>query len=225
MRTTGMIAYGIIALAVFAGADEGKAQASIPKLSGLPSNLVWQNKPADWNAKNDSLAVSAGKKTDWFVWPGGGYTADNSPRLMFKAADDFMFSTRVDVRSHTTYDAGCVALYGGASLWAKLCLEAQSDGRLHVISVVTHERSDDTTSFPARRTSIYLKAAKADNVIFFYASQDGKAWTIVRKFSLESTDGLWAGFSAQSPDGEGTSATFTDFHYLPQKVNLWESRH
>jgi len=143
---------------------------------------------------------------------------------MFKAADDFMFSTKVDVQSRTTYDAGCVAVYGSASLWAKLCLEAQSDGRLDVISVVTHGRSDDATSFPARGTSIHLKAAKADGAIFFYASEDGKVWTVVRKFNLESNDGVWVGFSAQSPDGEGASASFTDFHYLPQRVNLWNLR-
>ena len=224
MRAIGVIACAVIAIAIFEGGAEGKAQAFAPKLSGLPSTLVWQNKPADWNVKNDSLVVSAGKKTDWFVWPGGGYTADNSPRLMFKAADDFMFSTKVDVRSHTTYDAGCIALYGGASLWAKLCLEAQSDGHLNVISVVTHERPDDATSFPARGASIYLKVAKAEGAIFFYASEDGRAWTIVRKFNLESNDGLWAGFSTQAPDGEGASASFTDFRYLPQKINLWELR-
>src|SRR5581483_4487359 len=113
-------------------------------------------------------------------------------------------------------------VYGSVFLWAKLCLEAQSDGRSDVISVVTHGRSDDTTSSPARGTSIYLKAAKADGAISFYASEDGKVWTIVRNFNLESNDGLWVGFSAQSPDGEGASAYFTDGHYLPQKgQSLW----
>ena len=77
MHTVSMIAYGVIVKAVFAG----KPQASTPKLSGFPSNLVWQNKPADWNAKEESLVVGAGKKADWFVWPSGGYTAYNSPRL------------------------------------------------------------------------------------------------------------------------------------------------
>jgi regulation of enolase protein 1 (concanavalin A-like superfamily) len=141
---------------------------------------------------------------------------------MFKAAGDFMFSTKVDVNSHVTYDAGCIALYGTGSLWAKLCLERQGEGRLDVISVVTHGKSDDATSFPAAGTSIYLKVAKADGAIFFYASEDGKAWTIIRKFNLESKGGLWAGFSAQSPDGNGASASFADFRYLPGKVNIWK---
>ena len=224
MRVMSCILCVAAVMTCFLHADVAKAQAFPKKFSEFPSNFVWQNKPAGWNATDDSLTITAGKRTDWFVWPGGGYTADGSPRLMFKPAEDFMFSTKVDVKSHATYDAGCIALYGDASLWAKLCLEAQNDGRLDVISVVTRGRSDDSTSFPARGTSIYLKVAKADGVIFFYASEDGKEWTIIRKFHLEPNNGLWTGFSAQSPDGAGASALFTDFHYLSQKVNIWELR-
>lgn len=93
-----------------------------------------------------------------------------------------------------------------------------------MISVVTRGRSDDATSFPVGGTSIYLKAAQADGVIFFYASEDGKQWTIVRKFHFEVNNGLWAGFSAQSPDGDGARALFTEFGYSSKKVNLWELR-
>lgn len=211
-------------MATFTSAGLARAQDSAPKLPGFPPDFAWQNTPAEWSAKGNSLTIAAGKKTDWFVWPGGGYSADSSPRLMFKAANDFMFSTKVQVQSHKTYDSGCIALYGGPSIWAKLCLEAQADSRLDVISVVTRGRSDDVTSFAALGTSIYLKVASANGVIFFYASEDGKTWTIIRKFNLESRDGLRAGFSAQSPDGEGARATFTEFDYLPKSVDLWVLR-
>lgn len=209
-------------VAIFTNAAVAQGRERAPRLAGFPSDFIWQNVPAAWKLEGGLLTLTAGKKTDWFSWPGGGYAANRSPRLMFKAAGDFMFSTKVDVDSHVTYDAGCIALYGTDSHWAKLCLERQADGRLDVISVVTHGKSDDATSFPAAGASIYLKVAKADGAIFFYASEDGKAWTIIRKFNLESKGGLWAGFSAQSPDGGGASASFTDFHYLPRKVNIWK---
>lgn len=221
------IAQYICGIAVMAaasiGAGAASAQAPSPALAGFPAPLAWQNKPAEWHATASSLTLSAAKRTDWFVYPGGGYTADSSPRLLFKPAGDFMFSSKVEVHSHAIYDAGCLALYASASTWAKLCLEAQADHRLNVISVVTRELSDDATSFPASGTSIYLKIAKADGAIFFYASEDGKAWTIIRKLSLQSIDELLAGFSAQSPEGNGASALFTELHYLPRKVNLWKS--
>jgi hypothetical protein len=124
--------------------------------------------------------------------------------------------------AHKTYDAGCLALYGAATIWAKFCLEAQDDGRLAVISVVTRRLSDDATSFPVDGHSVYLKMAKADRAIMFYASADGKTWTIVRKFNLESPTGFMAGFSAQSPDGVGATAMFQEVHYRPGRIDLWK---
>lgn len=209
----------VIVIAIATSASAAYAQA--PTLAGIPSPFTWQNKPAEWSANSNSLTLTAAKKTDWFVYPGGGYTANSSPRLLFKATTDFVFSSKVEIKAHATYDAGCLVLYASTSTWSKLCLEAQADHRLDVISVVTRGSSDDATSFPANGTSIYLKIAKADGTIFFYASEDGKAWTIIRKLSLPSGNPLLTGFSAQSPDGNGTSALFRDFHYLAQKVNLW----
>jgi hypothetical protein len=211
--------YRAIAIAIATSASATHAQT--PTLAGIPSPYIWQNKPAEWNANTNSLMLTAAKKTDWFVYPGGGYTANSSPRLLFKTTANFAFSSKVEVTAHATYDAGCLVLYASPSTWSKLCLEAQADHRLDVISVVTRGSSDDATSFPANGTSIYLKIAKAEGTIFFYASEDGKAWTIIRKLSLPADDPLLTGFSAQSPDGNGASALFTDFHYLAQKVNLW----
>ncbi len=222
MRVMNHICTAVAAAAIVMAAGLADAQGLSSRLAGFPSRLVWQNKPAQWNDKDDSLLLAAGKKTDWFVLPGGGYSANSSPRLMFRPSDDFMFSSKVEVEWHATYDAGCLALYEAASIWAKLCLEAQADRRLDVVSVVTRGSSDDATSFPASGTSIYLKIAKVGGAIFFYASADGKAWIIVRKLDLQPNNGLLAGFSAQSPDGDGASAQFTDFHYLPQKIDLWK---
>jgi len=200
-----------------------RAEPNTPQLLGLPAPLAWQNRPATWEAADGkSLTLTAGKKTDWFVWPGGGYRADASARLLFRTANNFMFSTQVNVRAQTTYDAGCIVLYDTNTAWAKFCLEAQNGGGLSVISVVTRDLSDDATSYPVSGTSVYLKMAKADDVVFFYASADGKAWTIIRKFAFASPDGLSAGFSAQSPDGNGATALFSNFQYRPERVDLWK---
>lgn len=198
------------------------ALGETPHLQGLPTQSQWQNERPGWSASDQSLALVAGPKTDWFEWPGGGYAADSAPRLLFKTDGDFSFSTKVDVAAHKTYDAGCLAIYGAARRWAKLCLERQEQGGLAVISVVTRDLSDDVTSFPVSGTWTYLKAAKDHNVLFFYASQDGNLWEIVRKFTLGPTDGPWAGFSVQSPDGDGATARFTDFRYAGGPVNLWK---
>ena len=200
-----------------------QTQNGTPELAGLPAPLMWQNETAKWSTDNGGLTLTADQKTDWFVWPGGGdYHPDSSPRLMFKADDNFSFSTRVEVTAHATYDAGCIAVYGTTSHWAKLCLEAQPGGGLSVISVVTRDFSDDVTSYPVSGTSTFLKVAKSQRTIFFYASADGRKWTIVRKFNLDAPNVLSAGFSVQSPDGKGARAVFSDFHYETGQINLWK---
>jgi regulation of enolase protein 1 (concanavalin A-like superfamily) len=207
------------------GTDRAFAQEQVPQLSGLPAPLEWQNQPARWSADDKSLTITADEKTDWFVWPGGGtYHPESSPRLLFKTAGNFSFSTRVDVDAHATYDAGCIALYGTPSRWAKLCLEAQDGGGLSVISVVTRDVSDDVTSYPVEGGFTFLKVARDRQTIFFYGSSDGRKWTIVRKFNLDYAGDLKAGFSVQSPEGKAATATFKDFHYDAGAVDLWKLR-
>ena len=46
-------------------------------------------------------------------------------------------------------------------------------------------------------SSVYLKIAKAGQAIFFYASEDGRHWTVIRAFSLgKNTPDLRVGFSS-----------------------------
>lgn len=212
----------ILTISVLAGFGAAAAHAETPHLPGFPAQAQWQNETPGWTAADQSLTVVAGQKTDWFQWPGGGYHADASPRLLFRTDGDFTLGAKVEVVARKTYDAGCIALYGTASHWAKLCLEAQAAGGFSVISVVTRDLSDDVTSMPVAGASTWLKVARDKDVFFFYASKDGKSWEIVRKFNLDSPDGFQAGFSAQSPDGDGASARFTDFHYGAGPVNLWK---
>ena len=91
MRAVNYVLGMMAVAAMFANAGAAEAGGRPPRLEGLPASLVWQNKPAQWHVEKGSLTLAAGRKTDWFSWPGGGYTADSSPRLLFKAAGDFMF--------------------------------------------------------------------------------------------------------------------------------------
>ena len=216
----------LLAALLSCAAAAAAAPQEPPKLPGLPASLIWQNGTANWSADSaGQLTLTAGAKTDWFVWPGeGDHRPDSAPRLLFKAGENFSFSTRVDVSSHALYDAGCLALYGTPTHWAKLCLEAQEGGGLAIVSVITRGFSDDATAYPISGTSTYLKIAKQQRGLFFYASPDGRNWTIIRKFNLDAPDGFHAGFAVQSPEGKGASAVFSDFRYGTGPVDLWKLR-
>lgn len=194
----------------------------VPILDGIPGPMIWQNPPAHWSIESQrTLSVTAGAQTDWFVSPMGDSRRDNSPRLLFEPADDFVLSAKVTVDFHSPWDAGVLVLYENNSLWAKLCFESTLDKRTAIVSVATRDVSDDNNSIEMSGPSVYLKIAKAGPAIFFYASPDGQNWTIIRSFSLGKTTDLRAGFSSQSPKGGACTTVFTEIHYKPGKVNLW----
>lgn len=150
-----------------------------------------------------------------------GARRENSPRLVFQPADDFVISARVTVDFRSQWDAGVLVLYVNSDTWAKLCVEMTVDKHPAIVSVVTRGLSDDNNSIAVEGKSVYLKIAKAGHAIFFYVSQDGQKWTIIRGFSFGPGAKVQAGFSSQSPVGEGCTAVFDRISYLPKRVNLW----
>ncbi len=194
-------------------------------LVGLPGPWEWQNPPVSWKIENEkTLSITASGKTDWFASPMGDDRRDNTPRLLFKPAADFALSAKVTVDFHSQWDSGVLVLYVNNSLWAKLCLEMTIEKHPAIVSVVTRDLSDDNNSIPVSGSSVYLKVAKVGQAIFFYASQDGESWTIIRTFSLGANPDLRIGFSSQSPVGDGCTSVFSQIIYQPRRIDLWSGK-
>ena len=51
-----------------------------------------------------------------------------------------------------------------------------------------------------------------------HASDDGARWELVRHFALDAPAALTAGFLAQSPTGEGCTATFDDVGFVDEPL-------
>lgn len=192
------------------------------RVSGIPQDLSLRGQALSLPlAENGTLSITAGKGADWFNWPGGGDRKAGAPRLLFDADDDFVLSAKVSVDFHSVWDAGGLALVADDSHWAKLCFEFTNDNRPSVISVVTRDLSDDAGSLPAPEKSAWLKIAKSGSVIFFYASGDGRNWSIVRKFALPAQR-LQVGFLAQSPGSDKLEARFSEINYQSGRPDLWK---
>jgi regulation of enolase protein 1 (concanavalin A-like superfamily) len=190
-----------------------------PVLPGIPGPMAWQNRPLGWEAEpSGSLSITAGKQTDWFVSPMDGARRDSSPRLLFQPADDFVLSTRVTVDFRSQWDAGVLALYVDDATWAKLCVEMTVEKHPAIVSVVTKTLSDDNNSIAVSGPQVYLKIAKAGQAIFFYASEDGQNWKIIRAFSFGQDVRVRTGFSSQSPIGEKCRTVFDRISY---RRNAW----
>ena len=197
------------------------ADRPAPLIPGVPAPLEWQNTPLDWKVEDGKLSITAGKQTDWFVSPIDGWHRDNSPRLLFQPADDFVLSAKVTAPFDSQWDAGVLVLYLNDNTWAKLCFEKSSEGAPTIVSVVTRTFSDDNNHFPLHTNSVYLKIAKAGQVIVFYASEDGKKWQGVRSFTFGPNVKVRVGFSSQSPNGQSATAVFEDIHYAAKRINVW----
>jgi regulation of enolase protein 1 (concanavalin A-like superfamily) len=189
------------------------------QLASLPMALDWQVVPLDWAVGPDgSLRIAAGPGTDLFVDPAGGPAELGAPRLVGPVEGDFHLSARVRADLRSTFDAGALVLHCADDTWVKLALERSPDGEAMVVSVVTRGLSDDANGRVVTADAIWLRVSRIGEACALHASDDGARWELVRHFALPAPDGLTAGFLAQSPTGEGCTATFDDVRFLAEPL-------
>jgi len=176
-----------------------------------------RNGPVTWTAKGpDALTISAGPKTNWFVSPWDSEAVDNAPMILFHPAGNFSLSAKIALQPKTRWDSGALTLFIDKDNWAKLCLEnSVADGKLSVVMVVNRGISDDSyTAFTASDNALYLKIARQGPAYMFFASHDGKDWTMLRDFTMGGDAALLrTGLLAQSPVGEGMTVDFSEIRY------------
>jgi regulation of enolase protein 1 (concanavalin A-like superfamily) len=188
-------------------------------IAGLPILLRWHTPPMEWRMPDGaSLTAAAGGVTDLFVNPQGGESVLNAPRLHGPVTGDFMFSARVTVDFRAAFDAGVLLVWGDELHWAKLCFEFSPHGQAMIVSVVNRGTSDDANSFVVKGNQVWLRIARLGPAFAFHASTDGKAWELVRHFSLDFGDSTDIGFEVQSPTGHGCTVTFDDAQFAQTRL-------
>ena len=186
-------------------------------LPALPRPLRWLVPPTGHTvAKDGALSIRAGGQTDWFIDPGTGASTRDAPALVMPVQGAWQLSALVSVEHRATFDAGVLFLNADAVTWAKLCLERSPQGESTVVSVVTRGTSDDCNSVIVAGRGCYLRVSCLERAFAFHHSTDGARWSLVRYFTLgDRADEVAVGFSAQSPTGDGCTATFSDITFRP----------
>ena len=184
-------------------------------LPGLPIPLDWHIEPPEWTAGSDgALTISSGPNNDYFHDPATGKRTASAPcALMTIEEASFVLSARTSMTGRATYDAAVLFVRVSEELWAKLCLENSPSGEPMIVSVVTRGVSDDCNSVTLTSPDVYLRISKTPNTLAFHYSLDAHYWHLVRYFSLGPLASVQVGFVAQSPIGQGTQATFSDFMF------------
>ena len=129
-----------------------------------------------------------------------------------------MLRARVSAEHAATFDAGVLVARAGERAWAKLCLELAPDGRMMVVSVVTRGESDDCNSVVIEGDTAWLRISRLGRAFAFHWSPDGSRWHMVRYFGLGPSADVEVGFMAQSPTGEGCTATFEHIQYTRERL-------
>jgi regulation of enolase protein 1 (concanavalin A-like superfamily) len=185
----------------------------------LPAPLTWDAAPASWSLDDGpALTIAAPARTDLFRDPAGSEPATAAPRLLGPVEGDFQFSARVRCGFAGAFDAGALLLWAGDAAWVKLAFEVSPDGEPMVVSVVTDGLSDDANAFAVDGDAVWLRISRLGPVCALHARLDGEPWRFVRQFALPAPGGLRAGFLAQSPTGEGATATFEEIGYAPERL-------
>jgi uncharacterized protein len=189
------------------------------QLAAMPMPMRWLAPPASWRAESSTLDLAARPRTDWFIDPSGvREPALDGAALVGNAAGDYLFSARVGVRFASMFDAGVLMLFSSETVWAKLCFELSPQQESTIVSVVTVGASDDANGFVVAGDEVWLRIARIGQAFAFHASMDGRAWRLVRHFTLGTGAEPAVGFEAQSPTGEGCEVRFDDIRFEPRRL-------
>jgi len=182
----------------------------------LPAPLSWDVEPPGWSVDDGALTIEAPARSDLFHDPAGGAAETGAPRLLGSVAGDFQLWARVACAFNGDFDAGALLLWSGERAYAKLAFEVSPDGVPGVVSVVTDGLSDDANAFEVPGDAVWLRVSRMGGACALHARLDDEPWRFVRHFPLPG--GLRAGFLAQSPVGDGATATFDEIGYTPERL-------
>lgn len=188
-------------------------------LARIPVALQWHGAAHDtYLLLEDGLAISAGPRTDLFVNPQRTAEAFDAPHLIACAQGDFLLSARVRADLLARHDAGGLLVWHNDRAWAKLGLELSAQHEPEIVSVVTRGTSDHASGFVVHGEHVWLRVARVGAAYAFHASLDGTYWRLIRHFALFAADSPSHGFFAQSPTGEGCSASFDHIAFEPKRL-------
>lgn len=148
---------------------------------------------------------------------------DNAPRVLFEPQGDFVLSAKLSGKFSGNNDGGALIVYNDLMSSGKLTFERSVGGNQSLWSSITKGSTDDVHHRSFNETAMYLKIARKKNMYFFYSSNDGKAWEILRTFVLDKNKSTKVGLLVQSPEAKSFTMTFEHIHYQVKTFNdYWQ---
>ena len=192
-------------------------------IAGLPAPLtcLTPNHAEAREVEPGVVTLTAGAKHDMFADPGSDSLVLSASAFTFETTGDFQFRARVKVHFQKKFDSGVLVGLFSDEKWFKICAEVDPLGHRRVVTVVTNGRSDDANHTLLVGDDIHLRITRTGAAFALHSSADGSLWDLARYFTLgEPGDRvLRLGIAAQSPAGEGTDATFSEFGWKAEGLS------
>lgn len=162
--------------------------------------------------EDGKVVLKSNAKCDNFNDPDGKLTNSTAPVLLSRVdnAKPFTLTAKVTPTFLETYDAGAMYVYVDEKSWVKFAFERDERMRTRIVSVRTIGTSDDNNHDVVNSASVYMRISSDTKTIGYYYSLDKENWQLVRLYRNDYPVEIWVGVSAQSPLGNGTSATFEE---------------
>lgn len=170
--------------------------------------------------ENERISIEGVKGTNYFNAPDESRFEATAPILLTSVNNEesFTFTTKMQCKLETTYDAGTVYIYIHNNNWLKFAFELDEKNRKRVVTVRTDQTSDDNNHDIIDQDYIYLKISSNVKQLGFYYSLDGMDWNLVRLFKNDYPDNIWIGISSQSPKGSGVITYFENVKLVRENV-------
>jgi hypothetical protein len=182
------------------------------KLPSLPFPLEPAGRPPPGcHVRNGALILTAMGGTDLYVDPAGPDTVPDAGRFVgLPPAGDFTLAAQVRVDFGAPFDAGALLLHARERHWAKVELEYSPQRQPTAVTMVTKGASDTGNSFEVDGDTLWLRITRSGAAWAFHASANGSRWRLLRYFALggDPAELVRVGFLAQSPAGDGCTASF-----------------
>jgi uncharacterized protein len=211
------ILYSMAPLLAALTPPEGSAQELGDKATSIAAAGITFTRSL--NGAAESTKISDGKltltsaaKRDNFRDPNGKLSSNTAPVLLTEIDNKkpFTLTAKITPTFLETYDAGALYIWVKDDLWLKMAMEMDERKRTRMVTVRTTGTSDDNNHEVVTAKSVYMKISSDTRTVGFYYALDRNNWQLIRLFKNEYPDRLWLGLSAQSPLGNGTSATFEE---------------
>ncbi len=176
--------------------------------------MQWHNPPPNWHINEGIIAVTAGRKTDFWRRTHDDGIRDSGHFYYTAITGDFVAEVKVSGAYATLYDqAGLMVRLDEAS-WLKCGIEYFKEMQ-HASVVVTRDYSDwSVLPLPEGPPFIWTRVSRQGGTVEVHYSLDGEVYTMLRQAYL-TTAQVQVGVMCAAPQGEGFDATFEAFSVQP----------